>query len=88
MSDGTICGLAYTAVKGKDPKHFTKVWEKRKNGVILVGKVEAKAGTRYHVEHCHHPKGAPIRFKSLERAERHIRNMRLETAAYLNGGAR
>lgn len=30
---------------------------------------------RYSVDGMYHPKGAPIRFKSLDRAERHIRNM-------------
>ena len=32
---------------------------------------------RVVVEGLHHPKGLPIRFKSLRRAENHIRNMRL-----------
>lgn len=33
---------------------------------------------RVIVDGINHPKGEPIRFKSAERAERHIRNMRLE----------
>lgn len=33
---------------------------------------------RYTVYGVEHPKGAPIRFKSLERAERHIINMKLQ----------
>ena len=32
---------------------------------------------RVIVEGVNHPKGEPIRFKSVDRAERHIRNMRL-----------
>lgn len=33
---------------------------------------------RIIVEGITHPKGLPIRFKSKDRAERHIKNMRLE----------
>jgi len=33
---------------------------------------------RYLIDGVNHPGGKPIRFKSLERAERHVRNMRLE----------
>ena len=36
-----------------------------------------KAGNRVHVEGLNKANGEPIRFKSTERAERHIRNMRL-----------
>ena len=33
---------------------------------------------RIIVEGVNHPKGGPIKFKSIERAENHIRNMGLE----------
>jgi hypothetical protein len=33
---------------------------------------------RVIVDGMHHPKGLPIRFKSLKRAENHIRNLRMD----------
>jgi hypothetical protein len=42
--------------------------------IIHRGKFSAKI----IVEGVTHPKGQPIKFKSRERAERHIKNMRLE----------
>lgn len=37
-----------------------------------------KAGNRVHVSGINKADGSPIRFKSQERAMRHIQNMRLE----------
>lgn len=53
------------------------------NGKICGRKYQATAvpqgvRPRIIVEGVNHPKAGPIRFKSLDRAERHIKNMRLE----------
>lgn len=45
---------------------------------IIHERDRKKAGNRIHVQGINKADGTPIRFKSLERAERHIRNMHLE----------
>ena len=45
---------------------------------VVHSKDLRKARNRVHVEGLTKADGGPIRFKSVEKAERHIRNMRLE----------
>jgi hypothetical protein len=59
---GEVCGLAYES----KPAGFANV--RNRNG---------RGKRRFIVQGVNHPKGQPIRFKSLQRAENHIRNMGL-----------
>ena len=66
MSDELICGRPFKVVK---PIIHPKT--------VYKGK---KPYNKIVVEGVNHPKGKPIRFKSRDNAERHIRNMGLEVA--------
>lgn len=60
MSDKTICGLSYE-IQAAGPVH---------------PKSERRGKPRIIVQGIMHPKGElPIRFKSVEAAENHIRNL-------------
>lgn len=56
-----ICGREYTV-------HHPR---------IVHTKDKRKAGNRVHVNGLNKANGDPIRFKSVQKAERHILNMRL-----------
>jgi hypothetical protein len=93
MSDtNTICGRHYVAFKLTDPHPPKTFWmtqvtttddntgEKVKKKIKKERKsFYRKPGTRYVVDGIFHPGGIiPIRFKSLQKAENHIRNFRLQ----------
>jgi len=61
MSVGQICGRDYMVVE-PNTKHHRNA---------------KKAKARYHVVGLHKADGTHIRFKSLAKAEAHIRNMKL-----------
>lgn len=71
MADGTICGREYTVVSPtlfKNVSYTGPYWKRSR-----------KPGSRILVDGIMHPGGGlPIRFKSLDRAERHIKNFKLE----------
>lgn len=56
-----------STVRGRSYRLETRAPKQRQEGVK----------PRVIVEGVTHPKGQPIRFKSIDRAERHMRNMRL-----------
>jgi hypothetical protein len=62
------------------PKHGTICGRSYHNQLADFADVRGCSGrgkARFIVEGVTHPKGQPIRFKSLRRAENHIINMRL-----------
>lgn len=69
QGEGLICGREYHIVE-------PTIIHKNDRGTENRGyKGNLKPKTRFLVDGISHPKGLPIRFKSRERAERHIRNM-------------
>lgn len=58
---GQLCGRDFKVIKP----------------TILHARDKKKAYNRVVVEGVNHPKGLPIRFKSHDRAERHMLNMHL-----------
>lgn len=56
---GTVCGKSYEA---------------RIAGPVSHGS-DTRGRTRYIVQGVNHKNGTPIKFKSLEKAERHIKNI-------------
>ena len=71
---GTVCGLAYTAAKGHTPYSYGRRIQYRDP----LGHLPRREPiTKYFVTGVNHRNGKPIAFRSLERAERHIRNMGL-----------
>jgi hypothetical protein len=75
MSEGImqeICGLPYTVAQPKKPQ-----WGNHRKVAIRGGARPQTPKPRFIVQGCVHKNGQPIRFKSLDNAERHIKTMGL-----------
>lgn len=63
LKSGEVCG---------------RVYKNELAGFADVRNRQGRGKARFIVEGVNHPRGAPIKFKSLRRAENHIRNMGME----------